>query len=153
MNIHVSAKVSAQHFKAGDFVRIQNGETVGRVIEDTYADGSTIVNVFDDDSFGDNPKFGPGILSMWTPVPTVPVTSLPNVRPAVDTGRITKLILKILGGSDTLGNLARLEMSNNLRDSGDVLPLNIEFIHNAIDEAAGELLDIIETEERRQEAS
>jgi hypothetical protein len=155
MNIHASPIKSAaqiQRFKVGDFVRIQNGETVGRVLEDTDANGSTAVKVFDDDSFGDNPKFGPGILSMWTPSPATHVAPDVVVRPVIDTVLAFELLLKIVAANDLSGNLARLEMSNGLRDGGDLLPLNMEFIHTAIDDTLGDLLDMIETEERRQEA-
>jgi hypothetical protein len=40
----------------------------------------------------------------------------------------------------------------SLRDSDDLLPLHLQFIHSVLDDTVGDLLDMISAEERRQEA-
>jgi hypothetical protein len=150
MNIHASPASAKpiQQFKVGDFVRIQNGETVGRVLEDTDANGSTAVKVFDDDSFGDNPKFGPGILSMWTPT-AAPILTASSSAPRViehpiDIELAFELLMKISGGTHLIGSLAA---QSDLIHSND-----LEFIHSTIDPLVGKLLEMVFAEQSRQEA-
>jgi len=150
MNIHASpasAKPILQ-FKVGDFVRIQNSEIVGRVIEDTEAGGATAVNVFDDDTWGDNPKFGPGVLSMWTPTPIPPAVPVVIVRPVIDTGSATDLAMRMLAMAELAEDLGRLAAN----EDDSPLAYHMQVIGSVVSETSCALLEILFAEQSRQEA-
>jgi hypothetical protein len=150
MNIHASPAIAKpiQLFKAGDFVRIQNGETVGRVVEDTDANGSTAVNVFDDDGFGYNPKFGPGILSMWTPTLAARVAPDVVVRPIIDTESGIELAMKLLALGELSEDLGRLAAN----EDNSPLACHMQVIGSSIGDKSCDLLDMLYAEQSRQEA-
>ena len=152
MNIHAplaNASKPIQLFKVGDFVRIQNGETVGRVLEDTDANGTTAVKVFDDDGFGDNPKFGPGILSMWTPSLAARVASKIVVRSAIDTGSAIELVMRMMYKSEIVEDLGRLETASG---SDSRLACHVEHLGSELGDMSCDLLDMLYAEQGRQEA-
>jgi hypothetical protein len=151
VNIHAplaNASKPIQLFKVGDFVRIQNGETVGRVLEDTDANGTTAVKVFDDDSWGDSPKFARGILSMWTPSPAARVAPEVVVRSVIDTGSAIELVMRIMAMGELSENHGLLAANE---DDGR-LASHMQVIGSVVGDMSGDLLDMLYAEQSRQEA-
>jgi hypothetical protein len=85
---------------------------------------------------------------MWTPGIVVPVAA-PVPLPSLDLEKVNELLMKIVSYSNLANDLGNLEMNNEKRESDDLLPSHIHLIGNAIDDAACDLLDMIENEERR----
>jgi len=69
--------------------------------------------------------------------------------PPLSLKKVNELLMKIISYSELANNLGNLETSNEERDSADLLPFHLKLIGSAIDDAAGDLLNMIENEERR----
>jgi hypothetical protein len=164
MNMHVEPALAGMEaaclFTAGQFVRIQGGAIVGRVLTDTEGD-ATRVHIFGTpgSAWGETDSeanFGPGCLAMWTQDFVMPVAAPPCLpMPLLDIDRTNERLMKIVAMSDLLGDLGRLEMASTVRDADDLLPSHLEFIHSVLDDTVGDLLDMISDEEhrRKQEAA
>jgi hypothetical protein len=150
-NIQTSnIKSATPLFKAGQFVRIKGGEIVGRVLEDTDAGGFTKVKIFDDPTWTGTRSFGPGCLTMWTPVVVIPQPApLPPLLAPLDLEKVNERLMKIITYSDLARNLGDLEMSNEERSGDDLLPFHLKLIGSAVDDTTCDLLEMIENEERR----
>jgi hypothetical protein len=155
MNIRVQPGISGAAlpcllFKAGQFVRIKRGETVGRVLEDTDVSGSTNVQIFDDDSWG-TPSFGPGCLTMWTPEAIIPPPApLPVPLPPLDCTKATELLMKLLAAFELTDDLGRLELETG---NDSPLPFHLRLIGSTFSETTCDLLDMVRAEESRQETA
>jgi hypothetical protein len=156
-NIRASAAELARPiqvlFKAGQFVRVTGGNAVGRVLEDTMDEtSSTRVQVFDDDSWGNNPSFGPGALTMWTPDEICRATSpKPVPKPPLDVMRVLELMLKITGAWELTSDLVRsaraeADQSAQICHAHESLINNIELIADTFGDMAGEILEMLQAE-------
>jgi hypothetical protein len=158
MNIQVQPGISGAAlpcslFTAGDFVRTNDGE-VGQVVRGTSDKHSLTILLLENrpeveiGSGQGYADYEPGCLTMWTPGIVVPVAA-PVPLPSLDLEKVNELLMKIVSYSNLANDLGNLEMNNEKRESDDLLPSHINLIGNAIDDAACDLLDMIENEERR----
>jgi hypothetical protein len=144
-------------FKAGQFVRIKGGKTVGRVVEDTPDENSsTRVQVFDDDSWGTSPSFSPGALTMWTPdevrrVPAPKPEPTPPT-PLMDVVFAEQVAMRASALIDLLNELGAAEGNNGkgAGSPGHLLAQHAVLIASLLDETNDDLLEIIATEAYRQ---